>query len=167
MAMVTNAVRFCMKVSLWLVGISAQHSGWLFGHFAMESEGECLDGMAPASDSRKPGPSELRIGSMLSADGPGLQSLHAGIQRETRRTGALRNHDGRAARTARGHHGHDYRCDGAGGAARGVLPEPALAGQAGHGHSDGDEEFDGRERVDSERDGETEADRLMGVGCGV
>src|SRR5271155_6034435 len=85
-----------------------------------------------------------------------LQSHYAGIQREAGRTGTLRNHDGRAARAPRRHHGYDHRCHGAGRTAWRLLPEPALAGQACDGYSDGHEEFDGRERVDPECDGETE-----------
>jgi hypothetical protein len=36
------------------------------------------------------------------------------------------------------------------------LPKPALAGQAGHGYSDGNEEPYRREGIDSERDGKVE-----------
>jgi len=44
--------------------------------------------------------------------------------------------------------------------ARRLLPEPALARQAGAGHPDRDEESDGCERVDPERDGGTEEKKL-------
>src|SRR5580704_10764730 len=85
-----------------------------------------------------------------------LQSHHAGIRREAGRTGTLRDHVGCPAGATCGHYGHDHRCHGAGRATWRLLPEPALARQAGDGYSDGDEEFDRRERVDPERDGKAE-----------
>src|ERR1700690_2221967 len=81
-----------------------------------------------------------------------LQSHHASIRREAGRIGTLRNHDGRASRTPGCDHGYDHRRHGAGRTTRRLLPEPALARQAGHGYPDRDEEFDGRERADPERE---------------
>src|ERR1019366_2418599 len=89
-----------------------------------------------------------------------LQSPDAGIRRKAGRTGTLRNHDGRAARALGCNHGHDHRCHGAGRPARRLLPEPALAGQAGNGYPDHHEELDRRERVDPERDGRAEKEFL-------
>src|SRR5205814_3044048 len=85
-----------------------------------------------------------------------VQSLHAGIRRKAGRTGTLRDHDGSPARTAGGDHGHDHRRHGARRTARRLLPEPALAGQAGDGYSDHHEKSDRRERADPERDGSAE-----------
>src|ERR1700722_8805823 len=94
---------------------------------------------------------------------PRLQSWHAGIRREAGRTGTLRNHDGRASRPPRRHHGYHHRRHGPGGPARRLLPEPALARQAGHGYSTHHEELDRRERTDPERDGGAEEEGLSGM----
>src|SRR5208282_3479425 len=69
---------------------------------------------------------------MLSAFRPHpLQSVHDRVQRQAGRTRALRTAHGRAPRAAGGHHGPGQRRHGPGGAAWRLLPEPALAGQAG------------------------------------
>src|ERR1700677_4837169 len=96
----------------------------------------------------------------------GLQSQHAGIRRETGRAGTLRNHDGRASRTPGRDHGYDYRRHGAGRTTRRLLPKPALAGQAGDGYPDGDEEFRRCEGADPERDGKAE-DSVTLCGAGA
>src|SRR5579872_6393223 len=85
-----------------------------------------------------------------------LQSWYAGIGRKAGRVGTLRNHDGCAAWASGGDDGHHHRRHGAGRAAWRLLPEPALAGQAGNGYLDHHEELDRRERADSERDGRAE-----------
>src|ERR1700726_3094127 len=85
-----------------------------------------------------------------------LQSTHAGIRREAGRTGALRDHDGRSARTVGRDHGPRHRRDVIGGPARSLLPKSALAGQTSNGHSADHEGPDGREGTDSERDGRAE-----------
>src|SRR5882762_10053831 len=91
---------------------------------------------------------------------PTLQSDHAGIRRKAGRTRALRDHDGRSARTVGGHDGLGDRRDVAGRAARRLLPEPALAGETGDGYSARDEESGGCEGTDPERNGGVEAEKL-------
>src|SRR5271155_3638383 len=90
-----------------------------------------------------------------------LQSSDAGIRREAGRTGALRDHDGRAARSTRRDHGHDYRCHGPGRAARRLLPEPTLAGEAGDGYPDHYEKSDRCQGVNPERDGAIEKESVI------
>ena len=86
-----------------------------------------------------------------------LQSHHAGIRREARRTGTLRDNDGSPAGAAGRDDGYDHGRYGAGWTTRRLLPTPALAGQAGYGYSDGNEKLDCREGIDPERDGKAEA----------
>src|ERR1700720_3451818 len=93
-----------------------------------------------------------------------LQSHHAGIRRKAGRVGTLRDYVGRAARTLGRDHGYDHGRHGLGRPARRLLPKPALAGQAGHGYSDGDEESDRCQRADPERDGEAEGSVIK---CGA
>src|ERR1700760_4839417 len=81
---------------------------------------------------------------------------HAGISGKTRRIGALRDHDGRLARPPCRHHGFDYRRNGARRPARRLLPEPALARQARHGHPDHHEKSHRCEGTYPECDGRAE-----------
>jgi len=103
------------------------------------------------------------VGPIMQQVSPRLQSTDDSIRREARRTGALRNHDGRSSRPTRRHHGRHHRCDGFGRPARRLLPKPALARQARNGHSNHHEEPNGRKRTDPERDGRAEKTTLTGL----
>src|ERR1035441_2823948 len=80
-------------------------------------------------------------------------SIHGHSGRKARRVGAIRVHDGCAARTV----GGGARCfDGRadhGGPAWRLLPERPPAGYAGHGHPDRDEGYYRREGADFVGDG--------------
>src|ERR1700733_3592661 len=93
-----------------------------------------------------------------------VQSPYAGIRREARRIGTLRDHDGRAPGTPRRHDGYDHRRHGPGRPTWGLLSKHPLAGQAGDGYPDGHEEPDRRERTDSECDGGSEEQGLTTEG---
>src|SRR5216684_6590822 len=86
-----------------------------------------------------------------------LQFVHGRVQRKAGRARALRTAHGCASRTPRCHYGPGHRRDGPRRAARRLLPEPALARQAGHGYSAHHEKPQRRQRVDPERDGRTPA----------
>src|SRR6266849_8798524 len=121
------------------------------------------------SHSANSGPSVVSLNAecrMLKAASPRiiptspLQFVHGRLQRKTRRARALRTAHGRASRTPRCHYGPGHRRDGPRRAARRLLPEPALAGQAGHGCADHHEKPYRRQRVDSKCNGRAETQSL-------